>query len=94
MISRISIGGKIVVIKTPHNDPDVPVAPSITGDVFAVNAVREILNGATGFYGHLINIDSTTNLDLHSAINSAQEWDVVYIRPTIYPLPLPPGAVT
>jgi len=94
MISKILMNKKTVIIKTPHNDPDAPVAPRIIGDVFAVNDVREALNGAAGFYGHLIDIDKTTNLDLQSAIRLSRKWEVIYSTPEIEPNPLPPGAVT
>lgn len=88
------MNGKNVIILTPHNDPDEPVRPKFSGDMIAAFAVKDALNGATGHYGHLIDMNSTTNLDLQAALYTGREWKVIDITPQIKPNPLPPGVTT
>ena len=94
MIAVVRINGNFVTIKTPHNDPD-DIAPVVFGGkVSDVLDVQLGLSGASGYYGHSIDLKRTTNLDLQFAIVSLPLWEVLSVSPQISPNPLPPGVVS
>lgn len=90
----ITIAGGTVEITTPHNDPDRPVSPTYTGESEVVQILKEELSESYGHYGHILDPDNTTNLDLQAAIAlKGKPWEVIEIEPRIEPAELPEGAI-
>lgn len=94
MIAKIIIHDTPVMIRTPHDDPDGTVKPEYVGLSMFVNLVKMKLSESYGFYGHLLDPDAITNLDLNHALVVGKDWEVEAIAPKIEPSPLPDGAVT
>lgn len=90
-----------LTLTTEHDDPDKNVRPQITIQTaypgleasIKGNLEREI-EFAHGHYGHLVNLYSTSNLDLAAAVKQLKSFKVVSIEPQIKPNSLPPGAIT
>ncbi len=93
--------GKLT-ISTPHNDPDKSVSPVI--EIKAIspdleesirNTLQQEVEESHGFYGHLMNLERTSNLDLSASVRKLPSFKVISVEPAeIKPNPLPEGAVT
>lgn len=92
----------MIIIETDHNDPNKGVSPivDIQHDSFVVpselkdsvkRALTEEVSESFGFYGHTMNLGSTTNLDLAHAVRSLPSFTVISVDPQINPKPLPLG---
>lgn len=89
-----------VTLTTPHNLPDDQVSPQI--EIEASEDLKEIIKRdferetqfIHGFYGHGVDINSTTNLDLGAALRNLPSFELVSIEPEIEPSPLPDGVQT
>lgn len=82
----------IHTISTPHNDPDKLVNPSLAG--IDLNTLKAELSQAYGHYGHTIDLENTTNLDLQAASYKLPSFEVVSVEPAIAPNPLPDNALS
>lgn len=80
--------GAIAFIETDGYDPDEPVTPVINSDKLEELLTYE-LNNSSGFYGHLININSTTNLDLSAATRKLPSFEFISIDQEVEPTNLP-----
>jgi|688.fasta_scaffold1651384_1 hypothetical protein len=82
--------GVQATISTEGFDPDETVKPIIDADN---PDLRELLinelNDSSGIFGHLIDIESTTNLDLAAAARKLEYFDFVSIDREIEPSNLP-----
>jgi hypothetical protein len=85
------LGGELVV-ETSHNDPDKQVSPGISGD--AKNLFIKEIESSYGYYGHTIEITSTSNLDLNVACHKLPSFKLVSIEPKISANSLPDGAIS
>jgi hypothetical protein len=90
-----------VILSTEGNSPDVPVRPRITAKTedstiksHLEDRLRQELNNSIGFYGHTIDIESVTNLDLSAGARSLSSFKMVSIKPKITPSALPKGALS
>lgn len=84
-----------LIIETEHNDPDEAIAVEYIGDENAIaDFIREVSDGTYGYYGHLFNLDSTTNLDLQKVVHDLEGFEVLSISPEIKARSLPDGAVS
>ncbi len=84
-----------VIIETEHDDPDEPVKPRFASDSSdAILIAKDEFNEASGHYGHLIDIESTTNLDLATAARQLPSFKLISVEPEIKANPIPPGANT
>lgn len=79
-------------IQTEGNDPDKPVTPTITGG--SIDTLRSELSESYGHYGHTIDLESTTNLDLQAAVHALPSFEAVSIKPAIAPNPLPENSLS
>lgn len=79
-------------IATEGSDPDEPVSPTLMGE--SLNTLRSELSASYGHYGHTIDLDSTTNLDLQAAVYGLPSFEVVSIEPAIAPNPLPENTLS
>lgn len=91
----------VVTITTDHNDPDEIVYPQISVESgnnkiqkHIEERLRAEINRGSGFYGHTMDFDNTTNLDLSAAVTSLSSFEVISIEPKITPNPLPDGVKT
>lgn len=57
-----------LIITTSTNSKDAIVTPIYKGNDFFVTSIKDLLGRTYGAYGHQINPDKTTNLDLLTAI--------------------------
>lgn len=75
---------------TEHNHPDQLVKPSIQIQSPAKELEETInqnfldeFNRSYGIYGHLVNIENTTNLDLIYVVSSLPSFKVLSVKPEI-----------
>lgn len=94
MIAKIIVHKNPVMIRTPHHDPDGAVEPEYIGLPMLVDLVKRKISESYGFYGHLLDPDAITNLDLAHALKTGKDWKVEEIAPEIRPAPLPEGVAT
>lgn len=84
------VTGIQATISTEGFDPDEIVKPIIKSDN---SNLKELLiadlNSSTGIFGHLLDVESTTNLDLSSAARKLEYFDFVSIDRDIEPSDLP-----
>lgn len=81
---------KLVTIETEGYDPDDPVIPQIVSDnLKLVDKLEKELNDSNGIYGHLLNTEGTTNLDLCYAVNTLPSFELVSFDQEIVPNPIP-----
>ncbi|BAZ39429.1 hypothetical protein NIES4101_53820 [Calothrix sp. NIES-4101] len=89
--------GKLAVL-TPHNEPDKPIslefafADDTEEDMqeFLEEVFLRELSQARGHYGHLIDPEKTTNLDLISGVRNLESFTFISQEPeAIAPNPLP-----
>lgn len=84
-----------LIIETQHNDPDKRVELNYIGEKNTIfSFVREVKQGKHGHYGHIFQLDSTTNLDLQSVVYDLEGFEVLSLTPPIKANPLPDGAVS
>ena len=81
--------GYNVAIATPHNDPDQTFSLKLE-DIW----LKKELGNAYGYYGHGINLDNISNLDLAIAVKTLPSFTVVNIEPKIKPNLLPKGTIS
>lgn len=87
--------GLDITIRTEGFDPDEPVIPIIESDNETLKeTLLYDLNNASGVYGHLIDTQSTTNLDLATAARKLEYFDFDFIDQEIEPSQLPEEANT
>lgn len=90
----------LLSVVTDHNDPDRLVSPQLEGDENAIAAfdLELALGLPAGFYGHVVNWDLTTNLDLEASIRQIVKRNPAFrvsaIVPEITPNPIPDGILT
>jgi len=84
--------GEEIVIETPHDDPDRSFQFSYSGDYS--QALKTELLESYGHYGHGIELEAITNLDLQAAAYKLPSFEVVNVQPQINPSALPQGAVS
>jgi hypothetical protein len=90
----ITLNHKIIgtqaTISTDGFDPDEPVKPVIRSDnpILKKSLISE-LNNSSGIFGHLLDIESTTNLDLAAAARKLEYFDFISIDQEIEPSDLP-----
>lgn len=94
MIAKITIEDTPVMIRTPHHDPDGAVNPEYIGIPDLVQFVKRHISEGYGVYGHLLNPDSITNLDLAHILATGDKWKLEAIAPPISPSKLPEGVQT
>lgn len=86
-----------LTVTTPNDDPDEVVKPEISTDSEASDLLQEIfqlaLEDSAGHYGHIIDPNNVSNLDLQAACYKLEDFEVVEIKPRISPNPLPEGVV-
>jgi hypothetical protein len=86
-----------LTVTTPNNDPDEIVAPELASDSEASELLEELFKAAledsAGHYGHIIDPDNVSNLDLQAACYKLDEFEVVEIEPPITPSELPEDAI-
>jgi hypothetical protein len=78
-----------VAIATPHDDPD-KTFPLETDD----GILKRDIGEGYGFYGHSIDIDNISNLDLQAVGRKLSSFEVVSVEPTIAPHRLPKGVLS
>lgn len=90
-----------LILETTHNDPDKKVSPTIKIEASSEEFKKSIkldwqreTEYLSGFYGHLVDINLTTNLDLGAAVRQLSSFKIISIEPEIKPNPLPEGAVS
>ncbi len=92
--------GTEIIIETQHNDPDDPVKldfraknqeEQLIVDALKNNTLKIEIESQYGHYGHGIELNSTTNLDLAIAVRSLPSFELISIDPRIMPSPLPEG---
>lgn len=100
---RYKVTGTEIIIETQHNDPDESIEidfraknqeEQLVADALGANTLKYEIERQHGFYGHRIELDSTTNLDLAHAVRSLPSFDLISIEPQIKPSPLPEGVQT
>lgn len=64
-----------IAIVTPNNDPDTLIKPTYSDPEFP-DLLPE-LRETYGFYGHLINPESVTNMDLMAACSKLPSFEIV-----------------
>lgn len=79
-------------IKTEHDDPDRQVTLTILGQ--SRNLFLKELSNSYGYYGHTINPETTSNLDLTVACHKLPSFKVEKIEPQISVRPLSEGVVS
>ena len=93
---KITLVHKVTILEatitTNHDDPD-EVVTVIFGGAHFEQLLHE-LSKSYGHYGHLIDTESTTNLDLQSAAHKLPSFELKSIEPEIKPRPLPEGAIS
>lgn len=91
-----------VEIETPDNEPDTRFKPTIRFSSEAGFDLKDLetlfyndLRNASGMFGHVFDINSTTNLDLSAAVSSLQLFDVESMKPPVIEAKeLPEGELT
>jgi hypothetical protein len=87
--------GLQATISTDSFDPDEPVKPRIASDSSDLDYILQSeLGTSTGVYGHLMDIESTTNLDLYAATKKLKHFHFVSIDQEIEPSDLPENVNT
>jgi hypothetical protein len=81
-----------IIIETEVDDADSLTTITIDGQ--HQEALSHELNESYGHYGHIFDIEQTTNLDLAAAVKKLPSFEVVSIDPEPTPSELPEGAVS
>ena len=86
-----------LIVTTPNDDPDEVVTPELSSDSEAGELLEELFKAAledsAGHYGHVIDSDNVSNLDLQAACYKLNEFEVAEVEPPISPSELPEGAI-
>lgn len=80
-----------IVIETEVEDADSLTTMSFDGQHQEVLIYE--LSQSYGYYGHRVDIEQTTNLDLAAAVRKLPSFEVISIDPEPNPSGLPEGAV-
>ncbi len=86
------ITGRQIIIETDVDDADSPTSFKMDGQ--HQEALQHELGQSYGHYGHVLDIEQTTNLDLAAAVRKLPSFDVVSIDPEPTASDLPEGAVS
>ena len=82
----------LIIITTPGYDPDTSVVPKLTSvDPREVAILKSELEYTHGYYGHIFDIERTTNLDLYAVLYQLKGYKIVSIDKIPKARPLPPG---
>jgi hypothetical protein len=86
----------LITITTEHDDPDKSITPKFTSeDKKNIPYLQHDLNRCYGHYGHGIELESTTNLDLRAAVHQLKDYEIIKMEPEVMrPNPIPPGVCT
>lgn len=87
---RHKITRQEVFITTSGDDANEPITWELSEE-HREQLIYEFCN-SHGFYGHLITLDTITNLDLSYAARSLPSFDLISISPKMEPKALPEGA--
>lgn len=77
-----------IAVTTALDDADSPVTPKYEQHPLTVS-LRLELSQASGYYGHTMNPDRTTNLDLHAACQKLTSFTLDSADPVPVAKPLP-----
>ena len=90
MIIKLNYPLGDITLETPTDDPDKVITPMITVDSKSKSDVAQILklldlefSESIGFYGHIFDSKSTTNLDLIAATSTLRLFTVESIEPML-----------
>lgn len=83
-----------VILETEHDDPDKAIALEYIGEQNAIADFIRATEGKYGYYGHIFNLDSTTNLDLQKVVYELEGFEVLSVEPKIKARSLPDGAIS
>lgn len=85
MIFKISYGSLSCELKTPSTEYFKLKDVEMSGDRSCLQLLRKKLTTQTiyGFQGHTFDPESTTNLDLSSAIHNLEDFQVKETIPTL-----------
>ena len=86
-----NITGEAIAITTDSSSPDEPVTPKYEQHPLTASLLLE-LGQASGYYGHIINVDRTTDLDLHAACQKLESFSLKSADPVPVAKPLPEDA--
>ena len=94
---KIEFKGILIIVSTDTVDPDE--ATKVTVEAQADSEIRSqiesmaiaLISGSSGFYGHTMDLDSTSNADLSAALLSIPAFKTIDV-PEIAPKPLPDKA--
>lgn len=89
----VRLGRLNVTVETPHHDPHAPIVPEYSGQERDVEYFLDDLEGSYGYYGHILDIENTTNLDLYAAIAKLEHWEILEIDIIPQAKPLPDGKI-
>lgn len=90
---RHKITRDVLEIRTASNNPDTPVKPAYPSHP-STEVLKSELRSQSGFYGHTIDPDNTTNLDLYVALKNLETFALESATPVPKPNPLPEGVQT
>lgn len=65
-----------VILNTSSNTPDDEVNVDYSGE-FSESLKRDLADNGYGYYGHVINLENITNLDLHATILALPGWVII-----------------
>lgn len=94
MIAKILYRKIPVYVRTPHNNPDGEITPEYIGPAPLVKMTKRKISTMSGFYGHTLDPERISNLDLAHVLVVGKDWVVDEIVPEIKPNPLPPNVTT
>jgi hypothetical protein len=83
----LSKENKIIEITTKKDSADDLVVPFFKGEESIILELKNVLNKSYGYYGHRINLERTTNLDLYSACLNLEDYQLVSCEPIPKPNP-------
>ena len=85
---KSNVTSEAIAITTSSDDPDQIVIPNYEDHPLTVS-LRAELSKASGYYGHILNPDRTTNLDLHAACQKLENFTLESADPVPVAKPLP-----
>lgn len=73
-----------VTIVTNNDTTDDVITLKIVGDDYDMSELRRELNDVSGgIYGHIFDIDDTTNLDLSYALKTLPSFSLISVEPEL-----------
>lgn len=91
LILNHKVTNRLYEVTTDTDDPDKPVKPTYPANPAILS---DEIQAQLGFYGHLISLEETTNLDLHHACLNLPSFDLIESEGVPSPNPLPEGVQT